>query len=302
MQLADRVAAESPAMVMLSHLPPEALAQARYQVRRLRARFAGLPILVGRWGEAGSDAASRGALRSRGHARGLHAGRCPRPDPGQGRFRGPVTARRPTPRIGSCRSIPSRAGQRADGAVKAVGPVGGTPKPRPYDSEVGSDDHLAEGPPIGEPASIARSISAAPRSTKATPQNQNNSTMTAPTPQRLVVAAEVLDVEAKQDAEDQKGDGSRQAPRRDPGPAMPGVWAKVKCERETQEYHQEDGRPSNSRRHPCRRTIGFQSHNRRICGQATIATSDPSRQAAWRSVMAIAVSRSFTNDRVSLTP
>ena len=88
MQLADRVAEVSPAMVILSHLPPEALAQARYQVRRLRARFAGLPILVGRWGEAGSDAASAGALRSRGHARGLHAGRCPRPDPGQGRFRG----------------------------------------------------------------------------------------------------------------------------------------------------------------------------------------------------------------------
>ena len=60
MQLADRVAEESPAMVILSHLPPEALAQARYQVRRLRARFAGLAILVGRWGEAGSDAASEG--------------------------------------------------------------------------------------------------------------------------------------------------------------------------------------------------------------------------------------------------
>ncbi len=60
MQLADRVAAMSPAMVVLSHLPPEALAQARYQVRRLRARFAALPILVGRWGEVGSDAASQG--------------------------------------------------------------------------------------------------------------------------------------------------------------------------------------------------------------------------------------------------
>jgi hypothetical protein len=60
MQLADRVADVSPAMVIVSHLPPEALAQARYQVRRLRARFAGLPILVGRWGEAGSDAASQG--------------------------------------------------------------------------------------------------------------------------------------------------------------------------------------------------------------------------------------------------
>ena len=50
MQLADRVAAESPAMVILSHLPPEALVKARYQVRRLRSRFAGLPILVGRGG------------------------------------------------------------------------------------------------------------------------------------------------------------------------------------------------------------------------------------------------------------
>jgi len=60
MHLADRVAEVSPAMVILSHLPPEALAQARYQVRRLRARFAGLPIVVGRWGEAGSDAASAG--------------------------------------------------------------------------------------------------------------------------------------------------------------------------------------------------------------------------------------------------
>src|SRR5579864_4492727 len=60
MQLADRLAEVSPAMVILSHLPPEALAQARYQVRRLRARFAGLPILVGRWGEAGSDAATEG--------------------------------------------------------------------------------------------------------------------------------------------------------------------------------------------------------------------------------------------------
>ena len=60
MQLAERVAEVSPAMVILSHLPPEALAQARYQVRRLRARFAGLAIVVGRWGEASSDAASQG--------------------------------------------------------------------------------------------------------------------------------------------------------------------------------------------------------------------------------------------------
>jgi hypothetical protein len=60
MLLAGRVAEASPAMVILSHLPPEALAQARYQVRRLRARFAELPIVVGRWGEADTALASQG--------------------------------------------------------------------------------------------------------------------------------------------------------------------------------------------------------------------------------------------------
>jgi len=60
MQLTERVAEESPAMVILSHLPPEAMAQARYQVRRLRSRFAALPIVVGRWGETDTEAASAG--------------------------------------------------------------------------------------------------------------------------------------------------------------------------------------------------------------------------------------------------
>ena len=40
---------------------------------------------------------------------------------------------------------------------------------------------------------------------------------------------------------------------------MPGVGADIECQRETQEYHQEDGRPSDSRRHPCHRTIGIQA-------------------------------------------
>ena len=60
MLLADRVAEVSPPMVILSHLPPEALAQARYQVRRLRARFSEMAIVVGRWGEADTEAASQG--------------------------------------------------------------------------------------------------------------------------------------------------------------------------------------------------------------------------------------------------
>ena len=59
MQLADRVAELSPAMVILSHLPPEPLAQARYQVRRLRAQFPGWRSW---WGAGGGrrDAASEG--------------------------------------------------------------------------------------------------------------------------------------------------------------------------------------------------------------------------------------------------
>ena len=56
MQLAERVAEKSPAMVILSHLPPEALAQARYQVRRLRR---GSPGWRSWWGGGGRPAAIR---------------------------------------------------------------------------------------------------------------------------------------------------------------------------------------------------------------------------------------------------
>jgi hypothetical protein len=52
------VAEQSPELVVVSHLPPEGLTLARYLVRRLRARFAGLPIVVGRWGEAGGAASA----------------------------------------------------------------------------------------------------------------------------------------------------------------------------------------------------------------------------------------------------
>ena len=86
MQLAERVAEMSPAMVILSHLPPEPLAQARYQVRRLRARFAALPIVVGRWGRAAATPRPRGFPES-DPRRGVHAGRCPRSDRGQGGLR-----------------------------------------------------------------------------------------------------------------------------------------------------------------------------------------------------------------------
>ncbi len=51
LRLAEEVAGDLPDAVILSHLPPEGLTPARYLVRRLRARLANLPILVGRWGE-----------------------------------------------------------------------------------------------------------------------------------------------------------------------------------------------------------------------------------------------------------
>jgi hypothetical protein len=56
--VAERLAEISPAMVILSHLPPEGLTQARYLVRRIRARFSELSLLVGRWGETGGTAAA----------------------------------------------------------------------------------------------------------------------------------------------------------------------------------------------------------------------------------------------------
>lgn len=51
LQIVERVADQSPALVVVSHLPPEGSTLARYLVRRLRAHFADLPILVGRWEE-----------------------------------------------------------------------------------------------------------------------------------------------------------------------------------------------------------------------------------------------------------
>jgi predicted PurR-regulated permease PerM len=66
LDLAERVAARSPALVVLSHLPPEGLTAARYQVRRLRAQFPDLPLVVGRWGASGNNAAAADRLAEAG--------------------------------------------------------------------------------------------------------------------------------------------------------------------------------------------------------------------------------------------
>jgi hypothetical protein len=58
LQVSQRVAEQSPKLVVVSHLPPEGLGLARYQVRQLRSQFAQLPILVGHWGESGGASAA----------------------------------------------------------------------------------------------------------------------------------------------------------------------------------------------------------------------------------------------------
>ena len=52
LNVVGRIEAESPDVVLISHLPPDGLTAARYLVRRIRARHPHLPILVGRWDEA----------------------------------------------------------------------------------------------------------------------------------------------------------------------------------------------------------------------------------------------------------
>jgi predicted PurR-regulated permease PerM len=60
LELADRIDDHEPRLVFVSHLPPGGLTQARYLVKRLRARHAALPITVGRWSEGiGESAADR---------------------------------------------------------------------------------------------------------------------------------------------------------------------------------------------------------------------------------------------------
>jgi methylmalonyl-CoA mutase cobalamin-binding subunit len=69
LQVVERVADQSPDLVIISHLPPEGSTLARYVVRRLRAQFADLPIVVGRWGETDGSASAVGRLEEAGASR-----------------------------------------------------------------------------------------------------------------------------------------------------------------------------------------------------------------------------------------
>ena len=60
LQIAEKLVSETPSMIVVSYLPPGGLSQARYLVRRLRARFPDVPIVVGRWaGSSEGDSADR---------------------------------------------------------------------------------------------------------------------------------------------------------------------------------------------------------------------------------------------------
>ena len=66
LKLAGQVAEIDPDLVLVSHLPPEGSTTARYLVRRLRAPFADLPILVGYWRTKGDTAEAADRLMSVG--------------------------------------------------------------------------------------------------------------------------------------------------------------------------------------------------------------------------------------------
>ncbi len=66
LKLAEQVAEAEPQLVVLSHLPPGGFTVARYLVRRLRARFSDLRLLVGRWGESGDPLSAAERLTSLG--------------------------------------------------------------------------------------------------------------------------------------------------------------------------------------------------------------------------------------------
>ena len=69
LQVAERVAEQSPKLVVVSHFSRKGLTLTRYLVRRLRARFADMPILVGRWGQRNDVASAEERLVAIGASR-----------------------------------------------------------------------------------------------------------------------------------------------------------------------------------------------------------------------------------------
>jgi predicted PurR-regulated permease PerM len=65
-EVMERVAEERPVLLCLAALPPGGTARARYLLKRLRARFPELRILVGRWGTRGTMDEDRRVLAEAG--------------------------------------------------------------------------------------------------------------------------------------------------------------------------------------------------------------------------------------------
>ncbi len=60
LQLAEKLSADPPGLIVISHVPPAGLTTARYLVRRIHARLPEVPIIVGRWAEKSeTDSADR---------------------------------------------------------------------------------------------------------------------------------------------------------------------------------------------------------------------------------------------------
>ena len=64
LKVVERITAEAPDLVLISHLPPDGLTAARYLVRRIKARNPQMTVIVARWDEA-RDAASAAERLSR---------------------------------------------------------------------------------------------------------------------------------------------------------------------------------------------------------------------------------------------
>jgi predicted PurR-regulated permease PerM len=69
LQVVERVDECRPTLVVISHLPPDGSTLARYLVRRLRAQFSDLPIVVGLWGAADGSSGAVERLEGLGASR-----------------------------------------------------------------------------------------------------------------------------------------------------------------------------------------------------------------------------------------
>jgi predicted PurR-regulated permease PerM len=66
LKVVERIEAEQPDVVLISHLPPDGLTAARYLVRRIKARHPQMTVVVGRWDEARGAEGAATQLKSAG--------------------------------------------------------------------------------------------------------------------------------------------------------------------------------------------------------------------------------------------